>query len=81
MEKTLNDMLNTYYKDSSYLNDLYDSVSAALFEMTGTQGAKQSVSTEYVVQKWLGSLYSVGASGNAIQQIAQGIGYLGSGNV
>ena len=81
MEKALNEMLNTYYKDTSYLNDLYDSISSALFEMTGTQSATQSVQTEYIVQKWLGSLYSVGASGNALQQIAQGIGYLGSGNV
>lgn len=81
MEKALNDMLNSYFKDSSYLNDVYDSVSSALFETTSSQGRNQSVETEFIVQKWLGSLYSVGGSSSAIQQIAQGIGNLGSGNV
>lgn len=81
MEKALNDMLTTYYKDSSYLNDAFDSVSSALLEMTANQDHRTAVETEYVVQKWLGGLYSTGASSNAIQQIAQGIGYLGSGNV
>lgn len=81
MEKALNDILTNMYKDSSYLNDMYDSVSSALFEMTASQGREQAVETEYVVQKWLGSLYSLGASSNAIQQIATGLGYLGSGNV
>ena len=81
MEKALNDMLTTYYKDSSYLNDLYDSVSGSLIELSATQSREQAVETEYVIQKWLGSLYSVGASSNAINQIATGLGYLGSGNV
>ena len=74
-------MLTAYYKDSSYLTDLYDSVSGSLMELTANQTREQAVETEYVIQKWLGSLYSVGASSNAIQQIATGLGYLGSGNV
>lgn len=81
MEKALNDMLTKYYKDSSYLNDLYDSVSSSLIELTANQSRNESVETEYIVQKWLGSLYSVGASSNAINQIATGLSYLGSGNV
>lgn len=81
MEKALNDMLTAYYADSSYLNDLYDSVSQALFEMSAFQSREQAVDTEFIIQKWLGSLYSTGASQSAIQQLATGLGYLGSGNV
>lgn len=81
MEKALNDMLNSYYKDTTYLKDVYDNVSSAIFEMTSGQSREQAVETEFVVQKWLGSLYSLGASSNAVQQIATGLGYLGSGNV
>ena len=36
---------------------------------------------EYEAQKWLGSLYSVGASQGLINQLASGLGYLGSGDV
>lgn len=81
MEKALNDMLNSYYKDTTYLKDVYDSVSQALFEMTAGSTRESAIETEFVVQKWLGSLYSLGASSNAVQQIATGLGYLGSGNV
>lgn len=81
MEKALNDMLNSYYKDTTYLKDVFDNVSSAIFEMTANQSREQAVETEFVVQKWLGSLYSLGASSNAVQQIATGLGYLGSGNV
>jgi len=37
MEKALNDMLNAYYRDTSYLNNVFDSVSEAIFEMTANQ--------------------------------------------
>jgi hypothetical protein len=37
MEKALNDMLNSYYKDTSYLTQTFDEVSSALFEMTANQ--------------------------------------------
>lgn len=81
LEKSLNDLLNFYYQDTSYLNDAFDNVSSAIFEMQAMQSRNEAVETEFVIQKWLGSLYSLGASSNAVQQIATGLGYLGSGNV
>ena len=33
LEKSLNDLLNFYYQDTSYLNDAFDNVSSAIFEM------------------------------------------------
>ena len=81
MEKALNDLLTNMYKDSSYLNDMYDSVSASVFELSALATREGGAETEFIIQKWLGSLYSLGASSNAINAIAQGLGYLGSGNV
>jgi hypothetical protein len=66
LEKSLNDLLVAYYQDSSYLNDAFDSVSSAIFEMSAMQSRNQAVETEFVIQKWLGSLYSLGASNNAV---------------
>jgi hypothetical protein len=74
-------MFNQYFSDSSYLQTAYDNVASALFEMSAMQSRNQAVETEFIIQKWLGSLYSLGASDNIVQQIATGLGYLGSGNV
>ena len=44
-------------------------------------GKEEGVEFEYVVQKWLGSLGSVGVSNDALTKIATAINYLGTGNV
>ena len=81
MENYLNTFLNSMYQTTEYLSDVSSGVKSALYEATSQMSATQGVGFEYQVQKWLGSLYSVGMSSNAIQAIAQGLGYLGSGNV
>lgn len=81
LEADLTRYLNKNYKDTSYLSEEFDSVSTALYEATAIAGRNQGVEIEGVVQKWLGSLYSVGASSNLVQSLAQGIGYLGSGDI
>ena len=81
LEADLTRYLNKNYKDTSYLSEQFDTVSEALYEATAIAGRNQGVEIEGVVQKWLGSLYSVGASSNLIQSLAQGIGYLGSGDI
>ena len=81
LEADLTRYLNKNYKDTSYLSEQFDTVSEALYEATAIAGRNQGVELEGVVQKWLGSLYSVGASSNLIQSLAQGIGYLGSGDI
>lgn len=81
MEAYLTKYLNSAYEDSSYLNSLYDTVTENLFEASSQLGRDASIELEYVVQKWLGSLYSVGVGSDFISTIAQGLGYLGSGNV
>ena len=81
MEAYLTKYLNSTYEDSSYLNDVYDIVTQNLFEASSQVGRNASVELEYVVQKWLGSMYSVGVGSEFLSKVSQGLGYLGSGNV
>ena len=81
MEASLTKVFNGLFRDTSYLSDVYDTVSGAILEANSLLQAGASTSFEYNVQKWLGSLYSLGFSSDAISAIAQGINYLGTGNV
>ena len=81
MEAYLTKFLNNMYSDTGYLNDLYDNVSAAIIDANSQLSRDMSVEFEYAIQKWLGSLSSLGVSENAITNIATGINYLATGNV
>lgn len=82
MEAALTEFLNANFSDTNYLTtNLNESVSSAIYEATSQLGQYAGAEFEYVVQKWLGSFYESGVSQNTIQTIAQGLGYLGSGNV
>ena len=81
MEAQLTKYLNSTYQDTSYLNGLYDTVTENLFEASSQLGRNASIELEYVVQKWLGSMSSVGVGDAFLSSISQGLGYLGSGNV
>ena len=81
LESFLTQGLNSMFWDTSYLNSMYDSVTAALVDATSQMSYEETTSYLYNVQKWLASLYSVGMSENAISQIAQGLNLLGTGNV
>lgn len=82
LESSLNKMFNSYFSDSSYLSDgPHDSISAAILEASSMLSNDMSVEFEYMVHKWLGSLYSLGMSSDTLESIAQGLNYLGTGNV
>lgn len=81
MEASLTKLFNKYFSDTSYLSDVFDSISQTLLDASSQLARDQSVAFEYMVQKWLGSLYSLGFSQDTLQTIAQGITYLGTGNV
>ncbi len=81
LEAKLTKFLNTQFEDTSYLNSLYDTVTAALIDATSQMSHEETTGYLYNVQKWLSSLYAVGISDSAINTIAQGLNYLGSGNV
>lgn len=86
MEAYMTQFLNKLFKNTEYLGSsggggLADSVSSALFEATSQLGVQAGFQFEYAVQKWLGSLSSVGISDTAVNNLATAIGYLGSGNI
>ena len=81
MEAILTKNLNSMFKDTSYLSDTFDTVSQTLFDTIALLGRDQGLEFEYTVQKWLGSLGAVGVGQNTLTKIAQGINYLGTGDV
>lgn len=81
MEANLTRLLNTMFSDTSYLSDVYDTVSNAIIDANSQMSREGSLAFEYTVQKWLGALYSLGLSQSAVGAIAEGINYLGTGNI
>lgn len=83
LEATLTKLFNEKFKDTSYLNKggASDAVAQALMDSSAMMSKESSLVYEYTVQKWLGSLYSLGASDSVVNTIAQGLNYLGTGNV
>lgn len=81
LEADLTQLFNSYFSDTSYLSNAFDSVSANLTEAIAQMGTEEGLAFEYQVQKWLGSLYSVGFSDSTISNIATALGMLGSGDV
>lgn len=81
MEATLTKQFNQMFKDTSYLSTTFDSVSQAIFDTSAQLGRAQAVEFEYIVQKWLGSMSSVGVSDQTLTQLAEGLNHLGTGNV
>lgn len=81
MQASLRDYLNQQYQNSQYIVENYKQVSDSLLEATSLLTSSMSLSLESTVQKWMGSLSSVGLSTNAVNSLAQAIGYLGSGDL
>lgn len=81
MEAELTKLFNYYFSDTSYLSDVFDSVQSTLIDVSSALGTQASVEFEYMVQKWLGALGSVGVNSGTLQTIAQGVNYLGTGDI
>ena len=81
MEASLVKLFNKYFSDTSYLSDVADTVSETLLEATSQLTRDASAEFDFIVQKWLGSLYSVGFSKDTISTIAEGLNYLGTGQI
>ena len=81
MESALNSFLNNMYETSEYLSTVADSVRGSLEEMQSLMQGTEAAEVEYQVQKWLGSLYSVGMSQSAVQGISTALGQIGAGQI
>ena len=80
-EAQLNNFLSQMFSDTSYLTDMYDSIANAIIDATSQLDYQSSVDFQYAVQKWLGSLYSVGMSSEGVTTLAKGINALATGDV
>lgn len=81
LEAFLTRYFNSMFENTEYLSSQFDNVAANLFEASAQMTSDNAVAFEYVAQKWLGSLSSLGLSSEAVQSIATALGYLGSGNI
>lgn len=81
MEAFLTSNFNHLFQNTEYLKGTFDSIQGSLEEVLSTMNNSQGAEFEYIVQKWLGSMYSVGLSDNTASMIAQALNYLGTGDV
>lgn len=81
MESAMTAFLNNMYETTEYLNGVAENVRSNLAEAESLMGATDAAALEYQVQKWMGSLYSVGMSNSAVQGIAQAFGQLAAGDI
>ena len=81
MEAELTKLFNYYFSDTSYLSQAFDSVTSALTDLSSQLSATNSVEFDYIVQKWLGALGSVGVDSGTLTNLASAINALGTGQV
>ena len=74
-------LFNYYFSDTSYLSQAFDSVTSALTDLSSQLSATNSVEFDYIVQKWLGALGSVGVDSGTLTNLASAINALGTGQV
>lgn len=81
LEASLTKLFNTQFQDTSYLGSTSQAVRAALLDASALLSTSDSIGFEFAVEKWLGALSSLGLSESATTTIAQGLGYLGTGDI
>lgn len=81
MEAALNAFLNNMYENTEYLKEVATGVRSSLEEMQSLMQGAEAAEVEYQVQKWLGSLYSVGMSKEATSSLAAALGQIAAGQI
>lgn len=80
-EAELTRFFNQKFKDTSYMSDVYDTVSQSIADSVAQLGTAGGAEYEYQMQKWLGSLYSAGMSSNTLTDLASAVNMLSTGDV
>lgn len=81
MEARLTEFLNKNYQDTSYLSGAHDSVTEALIASIVQLGTVKGAEFEYNVQKWFGSLSSLGMGDSTLTGLAGAINALSTGDI
>lgn len=80
----LKESFNSTFGDSSFLNTMFQSITGTVLDAVSANansGGTDSTAFYSVLESWLGAMYESGVDTNTVNAIAQGINYLGSGNV
>ncbi len=81
MESSLTAFLNSMYETSEYMKSTAAAVKGSLEEAMSLMEAQKAVGLEHTVQKWMGSMYSVGMSEGAVNNIARALGEVAAGQI
>jgi hypothetical protein len=81
MESALTAFLNNMYETTEYMQTLAKTVKGSLEEAMSLMTGENALSFEYQIQKWLGSLSSVGMSDSAVQGLAGVLGQVAAGKI
>ena len=81
MEAALNEFLNNMYETTEYMGQIASGIKSNIEEAMAMMTGDAAVSFEYQVQKWLGSLYSVGMSDTAVSNIGSTLGKIAAGQL
>ena len=81
MESALTAFLNNMYETTEYMSQIADSIRANIYEASALMGAADATAFEYQIQKWMGSMYSVGMSDTAVNKIASALGEVAAGKI
>lgn len=79
MESALTSFLNNMYETTEYMQQAADSIRANIYEASALMDAEEATEFEYQVQKWMGSLYSVGF--NNSEGLSGALGKLAAGDI
>ena len=80
----LKESFNSTFGDSSFLNTMFQSITGTVLDAVSANansGGTDSTAFYSVLESWLGAMYESGVDTNTVNAIAQGVNYLGSGNV
>lgn len=81
MESALTSFLNNMYETTEYMQGIADSVKSSIEESMALMDSRAAVEYEYQVQKWMGSLYSVGMDQSSVTNISQALGQIAAGDI
>jgi hypothetical protein len=79
MEAALTAFLNNMYETTEYMTEAAEQIRSSIYQASALMDAKEAATFEYQVQKWLGSLYSVGFE--STNQLADALGKLAAGDI
>lgn len=79
MESALTSFLNNMYETTEYMQQAATEIRGNLYEASALMDAESATEFEYEVQKWMGSLYSVGF--NKTSGLSGALGKLAAGDI